>query len=304
MLSLRLQVITLILLVVGCSKPPIRVQSVVLQTPDGPARGVVAHVDLSRVDVVVSTGDETTADDDRFPLQSTLAFALETDSDLAFNANYYGNLSDGRADPVGSVSNASVVGSPARSFGGAFDPAIVFAGARAVVLTAYDDGTGPTTRPAGVSQLRALLGETAPPINPEPRFVENLLRADSVAGVGASDTQPDLGTLLLLDGANLGTTARVQPLNRNPRTAAGVTADGRTLIVMVIDGRQPGHSVGVTLPELADLMKRHGADDALNLDGGGSSTFVHRTSDGTLRTNRPSDGDFRHVAVSVGIREK
>jgi exopolysaccharide biosynthesis protein len=58
----------------------------------------------------------------------------------------------------------------------------------------------------------------------------------------------------------------------HPRTAAGVTAAGH-LILMVVDGRQP-FSRGATLEELAGLMAGVGARDALNLDGGGSTTLV------------------------------
>jgi Phosphodiester glycosidase len=71
---------------------------------------------------------------------------------------------------------------------------------------------------------------------------------------------------------------------RIPRTLAGVRADG-TLLLVTVDGRRPGWSVGMTLPEAARLMRRLGARDALNLDGGGSSTMVVR---GEV-VNRPSD---------------
>jgi len=71
---------------------------------------------------------------------------------------------------------------------------------------------------------------------------------------------------------------------RHPRTAIGRLADGRILLV-VVGGRQPYHSLGMTLVELATLMRQWGATDALNLDGGGSSTLVVR---GTV-INLPSD---------------
>jgi hypothetical protein len=58
----------------------------------------------------------------------------------------------------------------------------------------------------------------------------------------------------------------------HPRTAAGRTANG-ALILMVVDGRQP-ESRGVSLEELASLMRDAGAVDAINLDGGGSSALV------------------------------
>ncbi len=73
-------------------------------------------------------------------------------------------------------------------------------------------------------------------------------------------------------------------ISRNPRTMAGVTRDGDLLLVTV-DGRQPGYSVGLSFPEEARLMQALGAVQALNLDGGGSTAMV---VGGTL-LGRPSD---------------
>jgi exopolysaccharide biosynthesis protein len=69
----------------------------------------------------------------------------------------------------------------------------------------------------------------------------------------------------------------------------------------VIDGRQNAHSIGITLPELGELMLSHGASDALNLDGGGSSTLIFLSEGGQV-TNRPSDGKFRGVGNHLGIQ--
>ena len=71
---------------------------------------------------------------------------------------------------------------------------------------------------------------------------------------------------------------------RQARTLAGVTGEGRLLLVTV-DGRRPGWSVGMTLAGAARLMRSLGARDALNLDGGGSTTMTVR---GQV-VNRPSD---------------
>lgn len=84
--------------------------------------------------------------------------------------------------------------------------------------------------------------------------------------------------------------------NRHPRTAIGVTADGKLLLVTV-DGRQP-MSGGMTLYELAQLMKHLGATDAINLDGGGSTTLAIR---GGLVVNSPSEGKQRPVANAVVV---
>jgi exopolysaccharide biosynthesis protein len=72
--------------------------------------------------------------------------------------------------------------------------------------------------------------------------------------------------------------------DRHPRTIVGWTASGEVLLVTV-DGRQSGLSDGMTLGEAADLMIGLGATEAINLDGGGSTTFVVR---GAV-ANHPSD---------------
>jgi exopolysaccharide biosynthesis protein len=60
---------------------------------------------------------------------------------------------------------------------------------------------------------------------------------------------------------------------RHPRTAVGVRAEG-SLVFVTVDGRQPKKSVGMTVDELAGLMLELGCVDAINLDGGGSTTMV------------------------------
>ena len=81
----------------------------------------------------------------------------------------------------------------------------------------------------------------------------------------------------------------------NPRTALGVTADGK-LILATVSGRQ-SISAGMTLERLAALMKSEGCVNAMNLDGGGSTTTA--TSFGVL--NSPSEGTERPVANAVAI---
>jgi hypothetical protein len=72
--------------------------------------------------------------------------------------------------------------------------------------------------------------------------------------------------------------------DRHPRTAIARLKDGRVLLATV-DGRQPGVSVGMSLGELANLLLEFGASEAINLDGGGSTTMV---VNGKL-VNVPSD---------------
>jgi hypothetical protein len=65
-------------------------------------------------------------------------------------------------------------------------------------------------------------------------------------------------------------------LYRNPRTAIGVSKDGSTLFLLVVDGRE-GSAQGMTCRESATVLREHGAWNAINLDGGGSSAlFIER----------------------------
>ena len=75
----------------------------------------------------------------------------------------------------------------------------------------------------------------------------------------------------------------------HPRTVVGLTEDGR-VVILVIDGRRPWHSNGATLYECAMLLKDHGAVRGVNLDGGGSSTFIVKNTDGEPEMlNQPAD---------------
>ncbi len=73
---------------------------------------------------------------------------------------------------------------------------------------------------------------------------------------------------------------------RHPRAAIGVDRKG-VIHLVAVDGRQPAYSDGMTLEELADFMLAHGITDAMNLDGGGSTTLVV----GGRIINRPSDAN-------------
>ncbi|MGW1026517.1 phosphodiester glycosidase family protein [Streptomyces sp. NPDC002577] len=89
--------------------------------------------------------------------------------------------------------------------------------------------------------------------------------------------------------------------HREPRTAAGVTADG-TLLLVTVDGRARGHSVGATPAETADLLLSLGAVDAVNLDGGGSTTAVlHGEVRNSPRTTEEGAVTERPVANAIAV---
>ncbi len=93
------------------------------------------------------------------------------------------------------------------------------------------------------------------------------------------------GPILLKNTLNL-----VKPIDdpfytqKHPRTGIGKTGEGQVILI-VVDGRQTEWSVGVTLDEFANMFLELGARDALNLDGGGSSTMVINNE----VVNHPSD---------------
>lgn len=82
---------------------------------------------------------------------------------------------------------------------------------------------------------------------------------------------------------------------RQPRTVVAYEPGRRRVWLLVVDGRRPEHSVGVTLAELTDLVRTLGPVDALNLDGGGSSVMV---VEGGM-VNRPSDDDGERPVVNA-----
>ena len=91
--------------------------------------------------------------------------------------------------------------------------------------------------------------------------------------------------MIVKDGA-LFDWAPLEPFSyvRHPRTAAGVTKDGRVLLLEV-DGRIPAHSNGASLVDLGKFMLSLGADRAVNLDGGGSSAvYIKEGNDFQLKT--------------------
>jgi len=121
---------------------------------------------------------------------------------------------------------------------------------------------------------------------------ENLLNAQWATGTGD----------LMVNNGLLTDTSTWQHVNegRAPRTALGVTSDGRT-VFYVVDGRQSGYSTGLSQKELADEMIRQGCVWAVNLDGGGSSSLAVKTPGGSAAAvvNAPSDGTNRSCATYI-----
>jgi len=136
------------------------------------------------------------------------------------------------------------------------------------------------------------------------------LRAEALAGgtmtvdLGLRPSWPDMvgaiggGPQIVRDGApifragEVFTTRQLGP--RAPRSAVGQLRDG-SIVLVAVDGRQPGYSVGLTNFELAQALVRLGAVTGMALDSGGSTTMAF---DGAL-LNRPSDGAERRISTAL-----
>ncbi len=143
-----------------------------------------------------------------------------------------------------------------------------------------DDGRGSGFVAFGLE--RVLLSRDAEVVDPLPAW------ANEVVG----------GRPTILRAGEVVTSAAELCTVRHPRTALGLSEDRHTLYLMVVDGRS-SVSIGMTCAEEAALLRELGAYDALNLDGGGSSTMYIR-GDGVV--NAPSDGSSRVVANHLAIQ--
>ncbi len=160
-------------------------------------------------------------------------------------------------------------------------------------------GSGPQYDVLGLSVSN---GDAYSPF--DPGFVDALnISADNVAtiirAIGTSGTahQPATSLYNAVGGNTRLVTGGVNVANSDPavhpRTAAGVTADGK-LLLFTVDGRNIPHSNGLTYAEMADVLIRWGAQNAINLDGGGSTTLV--MDDPATPANDP-----RVMNVPVGV---
>lgn len=131
-----------------------------------------------------------------------------------------------------------------------------------------------------------------------------------IVGVGdevvlSTATSPDLGAIktaigggprLVVDGKPM--TGWKSPNQRHPRTALGWNKE--YVYLLVVDGRQPGLSVGMSFQEMADYFIKLGCTHAINLDGGGSASM---SVFGQV-VNSPSEGQERAIANGLVVLKK
>jgi hypothetical protein len=146
------------------------------------------------------------------------------------------------------------------------------------------------------SQAAKLASEAPPPA----RVVTRLILSPDWLASGVTDALGG-GPVVVRNGKAVYTAGEdflpSQLGPRNPRTAVGQRRDGK-IVLLAVDGRRRGYSVGLTNWELAQAMVRHGVVTGSALDAGGSTTMAF---DGKL-LNRPSDpGGERSVAESLSV---
>ncbi len=109
------------------------------------------------------------------------------------------------------------------------------------------------------------------------------------------------GALLIKDG-EIPETFSSNITGTHPRTAIGTSKDGETLYLITVDGRQTS-SIGMTQQELAEFLLEIDVYNAINLDGGGSTTMVAQNlGDSFLSTiNSPSGDSLRAIINGIGV---
>jgi hypothetical protein len=223
----------------------------------GAINGFMAFVDATMTNVSpIATSELSPTDPCRvqgFPvrLTTTIQFAADLHAPFAINANLGPGMSDAIYDtrpcgtPYGLLKNAGHYLAAVDQLGTmrTYGPSLIFPKKGALPMIGPND------------PLHSVNGRTA--------------IAGWIGGQGCT-TQP--GTPLVVGGVNHGLTAQPVPTTPAPRTGVGIDATGAVLICIVVNGIEG--SQGLTLPDFADLFLAFGAKNAINLDGGGSSTFA------------------------------
>ncbi len=210
------------------------------------------------------------------------------------------NAADVPEDGIGAYNTQWGTADRALTVDGAAETAEVAVRDGHVAAVSDEPGEGPVAQGTTLLVGRGVGAKTLGRLDPgDPVSWEYALRT----GDGGPLPRTAVGGrgVLVLDGAPQNWDGR--PNNSTaPRTAVGFSRDGSTMHVLTVDGRQAA-SGGVTLTELAKMMHALGAHNALNLDGGGSSTLVVREpgSDTPQPENSPSDGHQREVPNGLAL---
>ncbi|MFD4631554.1 phosphodiester glycosidase family protein [Streptomyces sp. NPDC058284] len=230
----------------------------------------------------------------RFPLGGLNQYALPVGSVGAFTSDW-GEVSRVRATCGTDTSRGAPCSADTHE--------VTVRGGR-VVASADTPGSGPIARgstvlvgrEAGAQQLRKL--SAGDRVRVGHRLVATGSHVPFRFAIG--------GFPVLRDGEPL---TGLDPTTSAVRTAAGISGDGRRLLLLSLDG-SPQFRTGLTMAEVADTLRELGATDGFSLDGGGSSTLVSATStlvarapgaDAVTVRNNPSGGAERPVPNGIGV---
>ena len=146
---------------------------------------------------------------------------------------------------------------------------------------------------------------------PEPNYPSFVVKKDGSVEIRQYKADEDLSDINVAVSGNKivlkdGEVPEFKDKAVHPRTAVGYSQDGRYVYLMTIDGRQKGFSVGATYEQVGTELKYLGASVGLNLDGGGSTTFVLRDSQNEpVVINRPCNNTkdkLRFNANAIGVK--
>jgi hypothetical protein len=234
----------------------------ITETVPRPLNIRLLEIDLAHpgVSFRISPRDAGLPDGDETITQTTRQYVNEESAQVGVNTSFFRLEHSGEARPTnnnGLTASGGDVYSPWDA-NGQVGFNLSRTNAASIISAASNRPTGTETNPPGVELYNAGAGSG--------RLLQD---GDNVAP--ADNATGSLGDL-------------------HPRTALGV-APGNKLLLATVDGRQPGFSEGMYLRELAELLRGYGATDAINLDGGGSTTMaIDHYGDGATRAqlvNRP-----------------
>lgn len=239
---------------------------------EGPVTGVLVKVDLTdpRVALRVALVDDRDPDADGPAvgrLDTTTSAARKFDFDITLNASFF-------AAPV------------ARDFNGR--PYRYFVGNGAYPVGWHVSEGKVVTKPTNEKVRATMVIDKQGKVSLHEKLME--LPTDTVSAISGN-------AMILKDGAM----PRGLQRGRAPTSCVALSEDGKTLFLIAIDGRQEGVSRGVSFDELVVLLKDLGAHNAINFDGGGSTTMVLKDPATGVHViaNRPSDPSVLEIPLGV-----
>lgn len=127
-------------------------------------------------------------------------------------------------------------------------------------------------------------GETALGITYDGKLVTGSYSAETLIQMGVRDAM-SFRPQLIVGGKNLFADKPAKSWGIQPRTAVGQKEDG-TIVFAVIDGRQPAHSIGASMNDMAELLAERGVVNAMAMDGGSSSLMLYK-GEAITKTSSP-----------------